>query len=181
MKKIGVATLLFVVAILTLLLCFFFNRGYREKVILLDGVSFGMSPEEAKRNLGQMLDERSETHLVSSSTDYFQAYNINMFKHEATMELKYICQRNKYVLQGINVSFSAVDEPEKLFDEIKNELLSQFQGIEERSKLVEKVVTKDRENYFELYLSHGPVGTAYLLKAKESEIILEIYCTEFYR
>lgn len=181
MKKIGVATLLFVVVILTLLLCFFFNRGYREKVILLDGVSFGMSPEEAKRNLGQMLDERSETHLVSSSTDYFQAYNINMFKHEATMELNYICQRNKYVLQGINVSFSAVDEPEKLFDEIKNELLSQFQGIEERSKLVEKVVTKDRENYFELYLSHGPVGTAYLLKAKESEIILEIYCTEFYR
>ena len=71
MKKIGVATLLFVV-ILTLLLCFFFNRGYREKVILLDGVSFGMSPEEAKRNLGQMLDERSETHHVSSSTDYFQ-------------------------------------------------------------------------------------------------------------
>ena len=179
MKKIGVATLLFVV-ILTLLLCFFFN-SYREKVILLDGVSFGMSPEEAKRNLGQMLDERSETHLVSSSTDYFQTYNMNMFKHEATMELKYICQRNKYVLQGINVSFSAVDEPEKLFDEIKNELLSQFQGIEERSKLVEKVVTKDRENYFELYLSHGPVGTAYLLKAKESEIILEIYCTEFYR
>ena len=87
MKKIGVATLLFIVIILTLLLCFFFNRGYREKVVLLDGVSFGMSPEEAKRNLGQMLDERSETYLVSSSTDYFQTYNINIFEHEAKVSI----------------------------------------------------------------------------------------------
>ncbi len=150
-------------------------RVYREPVLLVEKVSFGMLPAEVEQALGAPFRDETIRYEVSDAAFRYQDYEAELLGRPALISCEFIRYRMRWVLWKCTIRFPDMPDSEAWRQQVTALLTAQLEG-QERFFCHEYGAS-----IVDIGVNRGPVGTSYMVTLDDGKVSILCHCDEYIR